>query len=122
MNFFLQGNCIEDQFCLPATPEPSKLDRFKGNSYIVLVRPSNKVSSWLEVDPSLAAKTLLPTPTMAASTFVASSPVTITTTYISTTTTAVSVNQESVCEVGLDLQDCKANEACVQVIILPKIQ
>jgi hypothetical protein len=93
------------------------VEKLKGKSLIVLVRPSAKVSSWIDVDPSLANdlafSQYLTTSTTASST---------TTTTPATTTSLVinraadtNVLQESVCEVGLDLQDCKANEECVQV-------
>ncbi len=93
------------------------MEKLKGKSLIVLVRPSATVSSWIDVDPSLANdlafSQYLTTSTTASST---------TTTTPATTTSLVinraadsNVLQESVCEVGLDLQDCKANEECVQV-------
>ncbi len=88
---------------------------------IVLVRPSAKVSSWIDVDPSLAND-------LSFSQYLSTSTTTLTTTTTAitpATTTSVLVNrasddnvlQDSVCEVGLDLQDCKANEECVQVIV-----
>ncbi len=97
----------------------SQVEKLKGKSLIVLVRPSAKVSSWIDVDPSLAND-------LSFSQYLSTTTLTTTTTATTpATTTSVlvirasddNVLQDSVCEVGLDLQDCKANEECVQVIV-----
>ena len=93
------------------------------------MRTSSKVLSWPDIDPSLisltvrskdeaAAKSGLknpapaPAPAPAAGTTASTTVATVS----STTTVPSPVSyQETVCEVGLDQQDCKANERCAPV-------
>jgi hypothetical protein len=100
------------------------VDKLKGKSFIVLVRTSSNVLSWTDVEPSLISVSGVSQNTVAPKNNAkapAPAPAVVTTTTTTTTTVSTApasnpvVFQESVCEVGLDLQDCKADEECVPV-------
>lgn len=117
----IQANCTDDESCLPSTPDPDKIEKLKGKSSIVLVRTSSNILDWTDVDPSLISVTVISqnpaTPKLISTTAATTTTTSTTTTSTTATTTVAPSNkvQESVCEVGLDIQDCKTNEECVPV-------
>ncbi len=86
--------------------------RFKTTSHTICF--ALKVSSWSDVDPSLHNELVFSMTLPPSSPSTTTTPTT-TTSFTTTTAGRDLALQDSSCEVGLDLQDCKANEECVPV-------